>query len=458
MKTTATTRANAAATRADMYQEITNKFIEALQGGVIPWRKPWSGSANAARSYASGRPYSVLNQMYIYIQADKLYNSDGNNDAYISKICGGRFLTWSEVQAIEGAKVRKGSKAFTVTFFKMYQPKDENGNPATVKAIDKDGNEVVKPRFVPVLKWYKVFSEFDVENLPQVAPESIKVLDPIAEADKVINEYIASNSPLKLEIKNSNRAYYSPSRDIVVVPERAQYNNIAEYYSTTFHELTHSTGHASRLARFAGDAAAAAFGSEEYSREELVAEMGAAMCLGRLQIEDNAAFTNSAAYVQGWLKALKNDNKMIFWASSRAEKAVKYIFGEREETPTDSPDDQGGSKDSNSRPEAVTETAPEAEPQPATTAELADKLIKLHVTVEKAEKIGGLISEIVQEESYYLNGTRVTKDINQATKVTAAFAEMQRGYILHTVTNVVQAKLNSRYPGKYIVSVKYQVI
>ena len=125
----------------------------------------------------------------------------------------------------------------------------------------------------------------------------------------------------------SNKAFYSPSYDRVVVPMKEQYENINEYYSTTFHELTHSTGHKSRLDRLE-TGAIASFGSETYSKEELVAEIGSASLMNMLGIETPQTFKNSTAYIQNWLQVLKNDNRFIVSASSKAEKAVNYILGE----------------------------------------------------------------------------------------------------------------------------------
>ena len=105
-----------------------------------------------------------------------------------------------------------------------------------------------------------------------------------------------------------------------------QFDSTAEYYGTAYHEATHSTGHATRLNRFTGDAAAAAFGSESYSKEELVAEIGSACCLHELGLETPSSFKNSAAYIQSWLRVLKDDKRMIISAAARAEKAVKLIF------------------------------------------------------------------------------------------------------------------------------------
>ena len=151
-------------------------------------------------------------------------------------------------------------------------------------------------------------------------------------AENAISEYIARDG-LKFQNNNpSNRAFYRPLADEVVVPMIEQYDDLAEYYGTAFHELTHSTGHRKRLNRKGFEPGAmVAFGSESYSQEELVAEIGSAMCLNKCGIDCEKAFKNSVAYLQSWLKVLKNDPKMIVFASAQAEKAVKYMFNEKEE-------------------------------------------------------------------------------------------------------------------------------
>ena len=153
-------------------------------------------------------------------------------------------------------------------------------------------------------------------------------VQPIEAAEKVIADYLSRQPKLRFQNdKPSNRAYYSPGQDMVVVPMLSQYAIPAEYYSTTFHELTHSTIPASRCDRVSENASAF-FGNEDYSREELVAEIGSAMLCNRTGIEVEKAFRNSVAYIKGWLKALKDDPKMIVWAAGRAEKAAKFILNE----------------------------------------------------------------------------------------------------------------------------------
>ena len=180
-------------------------------------------------------------------------------------------------------------------------------------------------RKIPVLKYYNVFHISQVEGVkPLEVP--FREVEPIEEADKIITMYV-NREHLDFKELPSNKAFYSPSCDRVVVPMKEQYENINEYYSTTFHELTHSTGHKSRLDRLE-TGAIASFGSETYSKEELVAEIGSASLMNMLGIETPQTFKNSTAYIQNWLQVLKNDNKFIVSASSRAEKAVNYILGE----------------------------------------------------------------------------------------------------------------------------------
>ena len=129
---------------------------------------------------------------------------------------------------------------------------------------------------------------------------------------------------MKLLHQEGDKAFYRPSTDEVVLPIRKQFMSTAEYYSTVFHELTHSTGHASRLNRLTQ---AAFFGSEDYSKEELVAEIGAAALVNHVGLETSNSIRNSAAYIQNWLQVLRDDKRFIVSASGKAEKAVNLILG-----------------------------------------------------------------------------------------------------------------------------------
>ena len=295
----------------DVYQIITDRIIEELEKGVIPWKKPWTGTGCGSVSHETGRPYSLLNQFLL------------------GEV--GEYITWESCKK-EGGSVKKGAKSKIVTFWKMLpvDKTDAAGSPVT----DEDGKAVKK--IIPFLRYYRVFNVKDCDGIKaKYFKEDGIDLPAVANPDSVCEEIIAdyvNASGIRFENVKQDRAYYSPSLDLVSLPLMDQFTDTSEYYSTAFHELTHSTGHKSRLDRFSSNVAAAAFGGTEYSKEELVAEIGAASLCHIAGLETPATFKNSAAYIQSWLKVLRNDKKMIVTASSKAEKAVALILGQNDET------------------------------------------------------------------------------------------------------------------------------
>lgn len=286
--------------QSKIYQMVTDRIIEELEKGIIPWQKPWTGCKDGAYNYKTGRVYCMMNQFV-------LKHRDG-------------YVTFNQCKSM-GGHVKKGAKAEVVFewIVKTYAKKDENGDPE----LDENGQPVHFKKIS--LTYDKVFWIGDCEGLPEKKEEVKESLDPIADAEAAIADYVKRSGIGFQNDQPSDRAYYSPFFDKVVVPMLDQYKAVEEYYSTTFHELTHSTGHQSRLNRFEDDKAAA-FGSETYSKEELVAELGAATLVNYFGIESTKSFRNSAAYIQSWLKVLKNDPKFIVSASARAEKAVALIL------------------------------------------------------------------------------------------------------------------------------------
>lgn len=296
---------NEANNRGNVYQAVTDRIIAQMEQGIVPWHKPWTGAADGAINYVSRRAYSVLNQW--------LLGRDGE------------WLTFKQVQQC-GGRIKKGATAGMVVFYTQQQYK------VMVNVEDEDGNvhEEERTKVKPVLRAYNVFHISDCEGIESKIQEGVKnEVEPIEQAEKVISEYVSREKELTFRNDSvTDKAYYSPASDMVCVPMISQYDVVEEYYSTTFHELVHSTMKESRCNRKAENKMAA-FGSADYSREELVAETGSAMLCTKVGIECDKAFKNSVAYIQSWLKALKNDNKMIVWAASRAEKAAKYIMGEQ---------------------------------------------------------------------------------------------------------------------------------
>lgn len=279
--------------KKDIYEMVTDRISEQLEKGYIPWQKLYTGVHDGAYNRISNKPYSLLNQMLL-----------SKTGEYAS------FKQWTEL----GGHIRKNEKAELVTFWKIQQIEEEND----------DGEKIIKQ--LPLLRYYNVFHISQVEG---VEPKSIDMneLQPIEEAERIKTEYM-QREHIKILEKVTDKAFYSPSLDYIQVPCKEQYQNIEEFYSTLFHEMTHSTGHKNRLDR-EDVKDCVYFGSENYSKEELCAELGSAFIINKLGIESSKSFNNSTAYIQSWLRVLKNDKKFIISASSRAEKAVKYILNEQ---------------------------------------------------------------------------------------------------------------------------------
>ena len=280
--------------KKSVYEMITERIIEQLENGVIPWQKPWSGTHSGAYNRISNRPYSLLNQLLLKH--------------------GGEYATFKQWSGL-GGKIRKGEKSEIVTFWKIQQ----------IEKINEDGEKTIKQ--LPLLRYYNVFHISQVDGVEPKEQLKISDLESIEEAENIKNEYM-NREHLKIFETVTNKAFYTPTFDYIEVPCKEQYQNIEEFYSTLFHEMIHSTGHKNRLGRLE-TGASAHFGSKTYSKEELVAELGSAALVNMLGIETEKSFRNSGAYIQNWLQALKNDNKFIVSASSKAEKAVKYILNEQ---------------------------------------------------------------------------------------------------------------------------------
>lgn len=268
----------------NVYEIVTQKIIEKLDHGVIPWRRPWN--APTARNWQSGKEYSGINRLLLGC---------------------GEYVTFKQC-AEAGGKIKKGEKSHIAVFFKWYEKEDDQTGEAEKW---------------PVLRYYNVFEISQCEGLETKSPDFKPLdFDPIEAAEDILAAY--KDKP---QIRHEEpRAYYVPALDYVNMPRKERFKSVEEYYSTLFHELTHSTGHAKRLNRKGGSR----FGSAAYSREELVAEIGAAMLCGVAHI-DNATLDNSAAYIDSWRRALKADCHLIVTAAQQAQKAANYIRGIQED-------------------------------------------------------------------------------------------------------------------------------
>ena len=277
----------------DVYSMVAQRIISELEKGIIPWHKPWSTTAGAI-SHCTGKPYSLLNQMLLGGQC-------------------GEYLTFQQAQK-EGGHVRKGEKGSIIVFYKF------------LTSIDEETGEVTE---IPYLKYITVFHTSQCEGIQPRFIASQPELHPIAAheaAEAIIKDYVA-RSGVHLMHCSGNRAFYRPATDEVVLPLREQFSTSPEYYSTAFHELVHSTGHPSRLNRLTQNAS---FGSDVYSKEELCAELGASYLVHHIGLETTQSFRNNAAYIDHWLKVLKEDKRFLVHAAGRADKAVRLILNEEE--------------------------------------------------------------------------------------------------------------------------------
>jgi antirestriction protein ArdC len=302
MNTKTQTKAEATnETRKDVYSIVTDKILAELERGVVPWRKPWASDERFPMNLASGKEYRGINLILLHFAG------------YASPY----WLTFNQINE-RGGRIRKGEKSTLVTFFKTYL-KDK----ATGKSIKGKPENPENCDSIRVLRYYLVWNVEQCEGIDYPKPEQRSIdFNPIAEAESII----AAMPKLPVITHNESRAYYRTTTDTVNLPKHETFENPQEYYSTAFHELTHATGHASRLNRFSKDETSHAFGSGSYAREELIAELGASFLSARAGIL-HRTLDNSAAYISSWIKRLKDDRKLIVQAASKANRAADYILG-----------------------------------------------------------------------------------------------------------------------------------
>ncbi|GFO55950.1 hypothetical protein GMSM_29570 [Geomonas sp. Red276] len=284
-----------------VYDVVNSRIMELLENGTIPWRKTWNVETNTPKNMVSGKEYRGINVFMLGCMP------------YASPF----WLSFKQVQE-RGGHVRKGEKSMPVIFWKWVDRKDTDA---------ADSEETNGKGKVPILRYYNVFNWEQVERIPSpLTTEAItNPFTPIERAEQII-----AGMPLKPRINHGgNQPSYSPVLDYVKIPAPEAFVSPQEYYSTLFHELSHSTGHASRVGR-KGILEPSYFGSHSYSKEELVAEMGAAFLSGVAGIE-NGTIENSAAYISGWLKALRGDRTLLIHAAAQAQKASDYILNRKRE-------------------------------------------------------------------------------------------------------------------------------
>ena len=282
--------------RRDVYQMITDRIIEQLEEGVVPWKKPWT-EGGLPCNLITLKPYRGIN---ILLLSSLRYSKN-------------YFLSFRQVQLL-GGKIRRGERSHLVVFAKKREIFDEQEN---------------EFKIISFLKYYLVFNVDQCEGIESLLPPLRKVNDPIVRCERIVERM--PNKPAI--VFNENEAYYSPSLDIINMPAMGEFTDSESYYDTLFHELIHSTGHERRLNRFE-IAVPNHVGSESYSVEEMTAEIGACLLKSYAGIATDK-FKNNASYIQHYLDLLRNDKRFIVYAASRAQHATDYIlnFGTDEADP-----------------------------------------------------------------------------------------------------------------------------
>ena len=289
------------AEKKDIYKMVTDRILEALEKGIVPWQKPWTGGAlGMPKNLVSKKAYRGSNIFLLGIVAE----CEGYESPY--------WVTYKQAKSL-GGNVKKGQKGCHVVFWKFLD-----------REVEVNGE--MKVDSIPFLRYYTVFNIDQCENLDEKKlPEKPKVdeldFQPIEKCEQVVD---GMKQRPEIEFKEQ-RAYYRPSTDTVNMPKEKSFVGEEEYYSTLFHELVHSTGHYSRLNR-KGVSKIAARG-EDYSKEELIAEMGAAMLCAMTGIVDKT-LDNTASYIDNWMRAIRDDKKLVVCAAGKAQKAADFILGE----------------------------------------------------------------------------------------------------------------------------------
>jgi antirestriction protein ArdC len=286
----------------DVYAIITEKIINLLEQGIVPWRRPWTGTG-LPRNLISMKPYRGLN--YFLLSASK----------YISPY----WLTMRQANEL-GGHVRRGEESTAIVFWKVDDARDDAEDGSVNERDDK-----TRRRFL--LRYYRVWNLEQCELPAKVLDKLPKIEthqhDPIGAAERIIAEM---PNPPRIEYCGS-MAFYSPGTDCITLPPRELFTSSAELYCTAYHELIHSTGSEKRLAR-EGLCEAAPFGSPVYSKEELIAECGAAYLCAEAGIS-NAVIDNQAAYLSGWLSRLRADRKLLIHAAAQAQRAADYVLNRK---------------------------------------------------------------------------------------------------------------------------------
>ena len=280
--------------------ELVKKLCDAMEKGTAPWQKTWT-DGDAPFNAVSGRPYHGINSINLALQSQSLGHAEDP-----------RWLTYDQAKE-KGWHVKPGERGTHVEFYKFDEkPKvDEFGDPV----LDEDGKQEVEKSVL--VRNYVVFHASQIEGIPAYEPPARNPIETSEKAERILQESGA-------EIRHGgNEAFYNRTNDYIQVPERGQFKTQADYYSTALHELSHWTGHPSRLNR----ETSSDMNSETYAKEELVAEISSMFVSAETGIpQTQEHFDNHAAYVDHWVKAIKEDPNALFRAVNQAQKASEEIL------------------------------------------------------------------------------------------------------------------------------------
>ncbi|WP_161492708.1 MULTISPECIES: ArdC family protein [Spirosoma] len=294
--------------KRDHFAEVTERIIKSLEHGVVPWHQPW-GFIEPAQNHFTGHKYRGINQLLMLIT--------NYETPY--------FATIRQINEA-GGRVKKGAKSSAVYFHDCIYKDAKTGarlNEEEARARLKAGDKNVSK--YPYIRLFPVFNMQDVEGCP-VKPVSHKGNSENQEIAVCADFVTGLNLGEKLlNSPTSGQAYYSKSKDRILMPELSRFESSEHYYATLYHELTHFTGHASRLNR-ATLTDALKFGDTNYSKEELVAELGACFLCNRHGINTASVEDNAASYIQGWLTKLRKDKRFVWDAASEAQAAFTFLM------------------------------------------------------------------------------------------------------------------------------------
>jgi len=287
-----------------IYEYVTDRIVKRLEDAIkngtdFCWMQPWN-SFTTPKNFISKKAYKGINLVL-------LQNT-------------GFYVTYNQLTDLREKypflKLKKGYKKEMVVYWLFKETKAKT---------DEDGEECEensKTRKYAKPFYYYVINQKYIEGFEQIIPNEYKpreFVEVYEKAENIIDKY---KEIVPIKLKDANRAFYTPTKDYIVAPPKECYSNQAEFFSSIFHEMIHSTGHKSRLNRELGNE----YGSEKYSKEELVAEIGSQFLLSECDISSESCFNNSLAYLQGWMNSIKEDPALITFAAQRAQKAVRYVL------------------------------------------------------------------------------------------------------------------------------------